>query len=60
MSAPEPRPLPPLRPENAAASAAILLEAGLPVSVLRSVMAEPHLAQIEAAMAALTAVGGAS
>lgn len=59
MSARESRPLPPLLPENAAASARILIEAGIPVSALKSVMAEPHLAQIEAALADLTAGGAA-
>jgi hypothetical protein len=56
----EPRPLPALRPENAAASARILLDAGLPVSVLRGALAEPHVAQVEAALTALTAEGGAA
>jgi len=60
MSARESRPLPPLRPEDAAKSARILLETGLPVSVLRGALAEPHVAQVAAALAALTAEGGAA
>jgi len=54
------RPLPPLKPENAEASARILLENGIPVAALRGALAEPHLAQVEAALAALTAQGGAA
>lgn len=60
MSTQEPRSLPPLRPENAEASARVLLEAGLPVSVLRGSLAGPHVAQVEAAYAALTGEGGAA
>jgi len=60
MSAREPRPLPPLRPEDAAKSARVLLEAGLSASVLRGALAGPHVAQVEAALAALTAEDGAA
>jgi hypothetical protein len=56
----QPRPLPPLRPENAAASARILLEVGIPVSALKGVMTTEELAQIEAALTDLTAPGGAA
>jgi hypothetical protein len=54
------RPLPPLRPEDAEASARILHENGLSASVLRGALAGPHVAQVEAALAALTAPGGAA
>jgi hypothetical protein len=53
-------PLLPLRPENAAASARILAEAGIPVSALKGVMTADELAQVEAALTDLTAPGGAS
>jgi len=53
------RPLPPLKPENALASARVLVEAGLDTSALRQFgMDESHIAQVEAAMD--TARGGAA
>jgi hypothetical protein len=52
MSAPGPPLLPPLKPENAAKAARVLVEAGLPVSALKGVLTGPEVAQVEAAMTA--------